>query len=421
MKHWIGLNLDSDLPAHPIHALLRGLLIGIKITMKNGLKRKKPNPAPMTSAVVHGLPLPALLLGLTLGLAWTSQAAGSRIKDLTVVSGGRDNQLSGLGLVVGLAGEGDKNPLYTLQFMANMLQRQGINLPTVGLSSKNVAAVMVTADIPAFKRPGSRIDVTVSAIGDAKTLQGGVLIQTPLSGADGKVYAVAQGALAIGGLSAGTEGGGGATVTKNHPTVGQIINGALVEEEIPAEIVQDDLLTLLLREPDFTSAARVAATINEKFPGLADALDSMTIRVKVPPNLEGTAVDFVARIQAIEVVPDNTARVIINERTGTIVVTSRVRISACAVSHGNVTISVASTMDVSQPNALSNTGTTQVTPSTDTKVDEQASALVALPDMPTVEKVAAALNSLGVTPRDMMAIFQAMKQAGALQADLIFR
>ncbi len=349
------------------------------------------------------------------------QTNGSRVKDLVMVAGARDNQLAGYGLVAGLAGDGDKNPVYTVQSIANTLQRYGITVPSATLASKNVAAVMVTADIPAFKKPGTRLDVTISSLGDAKSLQGGILLQTPLLGANGKVYAVAQGAISVGGLSAGPEGGGGATVQKNHPTVAQIIGGALIEREIPAEIIQENQMELLLREPDFTSSARLAAAINEKFSDLAQAVDATTVRVRLPDNLAGTAVDFMARLESIEVNPDTVARIIINERTGTIVATSRIRIASCAVSHGNLTISIASSLDVSQPHALSQTGNTAVTPRTDTKVTEQKAALVAFPELPTIEKVASALNSLGVTPRDMMAIFQAMKQAGALHAELVLR
>lgn len=365
------------------------------------------------------------LLSMSLGLCAASPAvhsgAGARVKDLVMIAGARDNQLVGYGLVVGLAGEGDKNPVYTLQTIANLLQRHGINVPATTLSSKNVAAVLVTADIPAFKKPGTRIDVTVATLGDAKTLQGGVLLQTPLLGADGKVYAVAQGPLSVGGFSAGPDGGGGATVQKNHTTTAQIIGGALVEKEIPATIVQENQLDLLLREADFTSAARLAAAINEKFPDSAQALDSTTVRVKVPDDIAGTPVDFIARLEAIDVTPDVPARIIINERTGTIVATSRIRISSCAVSHGNLTITIASTLEVSQPNPLSQTGQTVVTPRTDTKVQEDKASVIPLPDLPTVEKVASALNAVGVTPRDIMAIFQAMKQAGALQAELVIR
>lgn len=361
----------------------------------------------------------AALVFLGFFLATTLCApAGSRVKDIAMIAGARDNQLVGYGLVTGIAGDGDKNPAYTLQNLANILQRFGLSLPAATLSSKNIAAVVITADISAFKKNGSRLDVLVSSIGDAKTLQGGVLLQTPLLGADGKVYAVAQGALSIGGFSAGSEGG---NVTKNHPTVGQIVNGALVEREIPMEISHDHTLELLLREPDFTSSARLAAALNQKFTNSSESVDSTTVRVKIPEGLQGSVVDFIARIEAVEVDPDAPARIIINERTGTIVVTTRVRISACAVSHGNVTISIANSFDVSQPNAFSQQGSTAVTPRSDTKVEEQKARLVTLPELPTIEKVASNLNALGVTPRDMMAIFQAMKAAGALHAELILR
>ena len=370
---------------------------------------------------IHRVAAWLVMLTSLICLAPAARAEGARVRDLTMIAGARDNQLAGYGLVVGLAGDGDKNPIYTVQTVANMLQRYGITVPASTLSSKNVAVVMVTAEIPAFKKTGSKLDVTVSSMGDAKSLQGGVLIQTPLIGADGKVYAVAQGPLSIGGVSAGADGGGGATVQKNHPTVGQIVDGALIEREIPAEIVSDHHVELLLREPDFTSASRMAAAINERFTNSSLALDSTTVRVQMPADMESSPVDFIAQIGAVEVTTDVPARIIINERTGTIVATSRIRISSCAVAQGNLTISIASTLSVSQPSPFSQTGSTQVTPSTDTSVKEEKGALVALPEMPTVEKVASALNALGVTPRDMMSMFQAMKQAGALQAELIIR
>jgi flagellar P-ring protein FlgI len=362
---------------------------------------------------------------LFLLIAWLAvapgAAAGSRVKDLAVIGGARPNQLVGYGLVVGLAGEGDRNPVQTLQTIANTLQRHGLTVPPENLSARNVAIVMVTADIPAFKKPGTQIDVTVASMGDARSLQGGVLVQTPLLGADGRVYAVAQGPLSIGGVGGGIEGPGGATVQKNHPTVGQIVNGALIEREIPMSIVSDNSIELFLREPDFTSAARLATVINELFPNSSRAIDSTTVRVQIPPGLEKHAVDFIARIESLEMHADVPARVIINERTGTIVATSRIRIASCAVSHGNVTISIASTLDVSQPPPFSQGGETVIVPRTDTTIQEEKARLIPLPELPTVEKVAAALNSLGVTPRDMMSIFQAMKQAGALQAELIIR
>lgn len=366
----------------------------------------------MTRNFIISLWFSVLLVGPQL------HAGSSRIKDVTIVAGARDNQLVGYGLVTGLAGDGDKNPVYTIQSIANMLQRFGVNVPAAALSSKNVAAVMITADIPAFVKNGTRLDVTISTIGDAKTLQGGVLLQAPLLGADGKVYAVAQGTLAVGGFIGGN---GGASVQKNHPTVAQISGGALVEKEIPTEIVRNNFIELLLREPDFTSAARMAAAVNNVFTNSAEAVDSTSVRIQVPEGFQKSPIGFISLVEAIEVQPDVPARVIVNERTGTIVATSRIRIAPCAVSHGELTISIANTDEVSQPDAFSQTGATAVTTRTDANVAERKSRFVVLPEMPTIEKVAAGLNAIGVTPRDMMAIFQAMKQAGALQAELIMR
>jgi flagellar P-ring protein precursor FlgI len=361
----------------------------------------------------------ALLLLLT--FAFAAPGGDVRLRDLVMVAGARDNQLVGFGLVVGLAGDGDKDPVYTQQTIANMLRRYGVNVPATTLSAKNVAVVMVTADIPAFAKEGARIDVQVASMGDAKSLQGGVLLQTPLLGADNKVYAVAQGPLSVGGFSVGNGGGGGATVTKNHPTVAQIIDGAIVEREIPTTIVRDNTVELLLREPSFISTALMADAINQVFTNSAHAVDSTSVQVRMPDGAENDPVDFIARLEDVQITPDMPARVIINERTGTIVATANVQISSCAVACGNITINIASTLEVSQPNPFSKTGQTVVTPHTTTDVTETKGSLVALPELPTVEKVAAALNTLGVTPRDMMAIFQAMKQAGALQAELLIR
>lgn len=359
---------------------------------------------------------------LFVALLNTAMASSAvRVRDLVMVAGARDNQLVGYGLVVGLAGDGDKDPVYAKQTLANLLQRFGVTVPAAALSSKNVAVVMVTADIPAFIKPGSRLDIQVASLSDAKSLQGGVLLQTPMFGADNEIYAVAQGPLAVGGFSSGTGGAGGASVTKNHPTVGNIANGALVEREIPATIVQNNAIELLLRDPGYTTAARLAAAVNEKFPASAMAIDATSIKVQIPPGAESQVVDFIARVESIEVYPDIPARVIINERTGTIVASSRIKISECAIAHGNLVISIASTPEASQPGGFGNAGESLVLPRTKTEVEEQKSSMVALPELPTVEKVATALNGLGVSPRDMMAIFQAMKQAGALQAELLIR
>jgi flagellar P-ring protein precursor FlgI len=352
-------------------------------------------------------------------LLFTGAVQAARIKDVTVVEGGRDNQLVGYGLVVGLASKGDSKLSYTVQSIANSLQRFGVNVPPNTIKSDNVAAVMVTADIPAFAKPGSRIDVTVSAIGDAKTIQGGVLLQTPLLGADEMVYAVAQGAIAVGGFLGGEGGAGGATVQKNHPTVGAITGGAIVEREIAAQIVRDHSVELLLLNPDYASAARMAESINELFPGTAIAKNPTSVNICIPEPYRGYEVNFVASLGAIEVMPDNIARVVINERTGTIIATANVRISTVAVSHGSLTINIASSLGVSQPNAFSPRGETTVVQGTETEVTEQKGGFSIVNELPTIQQVAAAMNALGITTRDMMAIFQSMKKAGALQAELV--
>jgi flagellar P-ring protein FlgI len=346
-------------------------------------------------------------------------AHASRIKDITLIEGDRDNQLVGYGLVVGLAGAGDSNPNATLHSVANVLQRYGITVnPQQDVTAKNTAAVMVTADISAFLKSGARIDVTVASLGDAKALQGGVLLQTPLLGGDGHTYAVAQGPIAIGGFLGGQGGPGGATVQKNHPTVGTISNGAIVEREIPAQFVHNGSMRLLLHNPDFTSAARMAEAINGVWPLAASALDSATVQVHLPARYAGREVPFISDLGVIEVTPDTLARIVINERTGTIVATSTVRISEVAVADGSLTITISSNMGVSQPSPLSQ-GTTMPVQSTQTAATETKGSLIVINELPTIEQLASALNSLGVSTREMMAIFQTLKRAGALQADLV--
>jgi flagellar P-ring protein precursor FlgI len=357
------------------------------------------------------------LLAVLAGSAAGLQA--SRIKDITLIEGDRDNQLVGYGLVVGLAGMGDSNPNATLHSVANVLQRYGITVnPQQDVTAKNTAAVMVTADISAFLKSGARIDVTVASLGDAKALQGGVLLQTPLIGGDGHTYAVAQGAIAIGGFLGGTGGAGGATVQKNHPTVGTINNGAIVEREIPAQFVHNGTMRLLLHNPDFTSAARMTQAINDSWPLSASALDAATVQVRLPPRYSGREVSFISDLGSIEITPDTMARVVINERTGTIVATATVRISEVAVADGSLTITIASNVGVSQPNPLSQ-GQTTPTQSTQTTATEIKGSLIVLKELPTIEQLASALNALGVSTREMMAIFQTLKRSGALQADLV--
>jgi flagellar P-ring protein FlgI len=346
--------------------------------------------------------------------------SASRIKDVTLVEGGRDNQLVGYGIVVGLAGDGDSNSAATLRSVANLLQRYGLALNASDLKAKNAAAVMVTADVGAFLKAGARIDVTVSSMGDAKTLQGGVLLQTPMLGADGRTYAVAQGPLAIGGFLGGQGGPGGSTVQKNHPTVGAISNGAIIEREISSSFVRDNTVRLLLHDPDFNSAARMADAINREWPAAATPDDAATVSVRLPPEFHGRDVAFVAQLGEIESAPDTLARVVINERTGTIVATSTVRLSQVAIAHGSLTITITSQMGVSQPNSFSSGGQTQAVNSTQTNVNEVKGGFVVLSaEPPTIERLAAALNALGVSTREMMAIFETLKRSGALQAELI--
>ena len=359
-----------------------------------------------------------VLLGFGLWQALGVPLSASRVKDLTLVEGGRDNQLVGYGLVVGLAGDGDSSAVATLRSIANALQRYGLTLDPQDIKAKNSAAVMITAEIAAFLKPGARIDVNVASMGDAKTLQGGVLLQTPLLGADGRVYAVAQGPVAIGGFFSGAGGAGGATVQKNHPTVGVMSNGAIVEREIPSAFVHDNTLRLLLHNPDYASASLMAQSINSRWPAAANPVDAATVSVILPPEFRGRDVAFVAELGQVETSSDTLARIVINERTGTIVATSAVRLSQVAISHGSLTITVTNNQAVSQPGAFSGGQTAQVQ-STQTAVNEGRGGFQVFTEQPSIERLAAALNALGVSTREMMAIFQTLKRSGALQAELV--
>ncbi len=351
-----------------------------------------------------------------LAFALSAEAASVRVKDITQVDGVRDNQLLGYGIVIGLEGTGDgKSTVFTAQAMANMLEKYGINVDAARLKLKNVASVMVTAKLPPFARNGSRIDVVVSSVGDAKSLQGGTLIQTPLKAANGEVYAVAQGPISVGGFSAG---GGGSSVTKNHTTVGRIPNGALIERETITELGEDGMINLSLDRNDFTTATRIAQAINVRLDGsYARALDGNTVSVRVPPAYANNTVAFVSDIQAAEVEADTVAKVIVNERTGTVIVGGNVRISNVAVSHGNLTVEISTEFGVSQPNPLSG-GETKVIPDSSVNVSEQSARLVNVDGGTTIDDLVSALNALRVTPRDLIAILQAVKEAGALQAQL---
>lgn len=357
---------------------------------------------------------------ITLLLISTSSLLNAaRIKDITDIEGNRENQLVGYGLVIGLAGQGDSTALAsTQQTLSNLMRQLKINVPPSSMNAKNVAAVIITANIGPFMKEGSKIDVTISSVGDAKSLQGGVLLQAPLMGADNAVYAVAQGPVAVGGFIGGGGGAGGSTVQQNHPTVGKITGGAIVEREIPTELLRYGSLNLLMANPDFTSAVRIADAINKVFPGTSLARNSATVNVIIPEDYKGQESNFIASIGQLDVTPDILARVVINERTGTIVATSNVRISTVAVSHGSLTISIANTQSVSQPGPLSQTGTTEKFSNTATNVNESKGAFRVVEEFPTIERLTSALNALGVTTREMISILQTIKSAGALQAEL---
>jgi len=350
---------------------------------------------------------------------------GVRIKDLTFIEGARPNQLTGFGIVVGLNNTGDKDTVYSKQSLANMFKQFGVSVPSTAVSSKNAAAVMVTANLAPFLKSGSRIDVTVAATGDATSLTGGQLISTPLMGPDGRVYAVAQGPVNNNAFALGTDA---ALVMKNHPTAGQVVNGGIVEKEVNVTLMRNNHIKIILRDSDFTIAARMQAAINgqaQRLGGrghIARALDGNSVRVSVPEQFRAAPIDFIAHLHAIEVVPDSTARGVMNEKTGTIVATSRVRILSCAIAHGNIFLQVTSEKEVIQPPPLAPAGTQAQTVNRDSvKITENGGGLNVFAEMPTVQEVAAALNSLGATPRDMMAIFQELKTAKALQADLIVK
>ena len=350
---------------------------------------------------------------------------GVRIKDLTFIEGARPNQLTGFGIVVGLNNTGDKDTVYSKQSLANMFKQFGVSVPSTAVSSKNAAAVMVTANLAPFLKSGSRIDVTVAATGDATSLTGGQLISTPLMGPDGRVYAVAQGPVNNNAFALGTDA---ALVMKNHPTAGQVVNGGIVEKEVNVTLMRNNHIKIILRDSDFTIAARMQAAINgqaQRLGGrghIARALDGNSVRVSVPEQFRAAPIDFIAHLHAIEVVPDSTARVVMNEKTGTIVATSRVRVLSCAIAHGNIFLQVTSEKEVIQPPPLAPAGTQAQTVNRDSvKITENGGGLNVFAEMPTVQEVAAALNSLGATPRDMMAIFQELKTAKALQADLIVK
>ena len=361
-----------------------------------------------------------IMLGLALGLAFAAGPAQalSRIKDLAAVEGVRANQILGYGIVVGLNGTGDtlNNAPFTKQSLTAMLERLGVNTRGANMRTANVAAVMVTANLPPFATQGTRLDVTVSALGDAKSLQGGTLLATPLLGADGEVYAVSQGSVAIAGFSAEGEA---SKITRGVPTVGRIANGGLVEREIDFALNKLKTLRLSLRNPDLTTARRMAAAINDFLGGdAAEPTDPSTVVLQIPPRFQGNMIRMLTDIEQLKIEPDQLARIVIDERSGIIVMGKDVRVSTVAVAQGNLTVTITEQPQVSQPNPLAR-GQTVVTPRSNVKVDtEGGNKLALVRESVTLAELVDGLNALGIGPRDLISILQAIKTAGALQAEI---
>ncbi len=356
-----------------------------------------------------------LLLAL-IATPLNAQTGASRIKDIVSIENVRSNQLLGYGIVVGLAGTGDRmrNSPQTAEAMTAMLDRLGMNIRDGQLRSQNAAFVMVTASLPAFARSGSAIDVQVSAMGDAASLQGGTLLMTPLRAPDGEIYAIAQGALAVSGFKAQ---GAAASVSRGVSTSARIAGGALVEREVPFALRSADRLKLALINPDFATAARVAAAINSRWPGMAQMLDPGTVEITAQPG-SGGLVDLLPSLSELPVAVDAPARIVINEASGTVVMSADVRVSAVAVAHGGLTITVDETPVASQPAPLSG-GDTVVLPRTSVRVDDGSGASLAMLRGASLQQLVGGLNQLGVSPRDLITILQALKTAGALQAEIL--
>jgi flagellar P-ring protein precursor FlgI len=371
-----------------------------------------------TRAARIGLMAVASVAAMTAPIAAPAAWAGPRIKDVADFEGVRENQLVGYGLVVGLAGTGDslRNSPFTRQSLASMLERLGVNASNGNLNTRNVAAVMVTANLPPFAAQGSRIDVTVSALGDSRSLAGGQLLVTPLMGADQQVYAVAQGPLAIGGFAA--SGQSGSSVTRGVPTAGRIASGALVEREIMFDIAAQQELRLALRNPDFTTARRIAAAINDVVgTEAARAANPGSVVLRRPADYPGDMVSLIGRIENLEVEVDTPARIVIDESSGIVVMGENVKVSTVAIAQGNLTISIQEDPFVSQPAPFSR-GETVVAPSSGVDVEEDEGGLVMVPGGVPLRQLVNGLNALGVTPRDMISILQALKAAGAIQAEI---
>ena len=352
-----------------------------------------------------------LLAGLQPGQSAT------RLKEIISLEGVRDNQLMGYGLVVGLAGTGDRRQtLFSAQSLTNLLERMGMTVNASAIQVKNTAAVMVTATLPAFAQAGAKIDCTISAIGDAPSLQGGVLLMTGLKGPDGQVYAVAQGPMVLGGFLAAGGSGGSTSAVVNHPTVGRIPNGAIVERGAPS-VPLGATVHLQLQRADFGTATRVVEALNKKFGSIAHADNAALISVAVPEEFRKDTTSFISEVEKISIEPDRDAKIVVNERTGTIILGKDVHIAPVAIMQGNLTVEVQTTMEVSQPNAMSG-GQTQVVPQTSVGVKQDKTKNLVLSQGATVEELVRALTAIGASPRDIIAILQNLKEAGALDAEL---
>ncbi len=348
-------------------------------------------------------------------LFMVGMADAARIKEMGYINGARTNQLIGYGLVIGLAGTGDKsNTIFTNQSLANMLETMGIRVDPKTTKVNNVAAVMVTCNLPPFARIGSKVDVTVSSIGDAKSIEGGVLVTTPLKGVDGQVYAMAQGSTVVGGFLAS---GQGASVQKNHPTVGRIVNGATIEREVISEDYKGSQVMIALKMPDFTNARRIADRINETFGGAAHAKDAGTVNVTIPPTMRNNPVQFLSVVENLDIKTDMQAKIVVDEKTGTVVIGENVRVSTVVISHGNISVQIKEDARVSQPMPFGQ-GQTVVTPDTQIKVREDRGKFYLLEAGISIRELVNALNATGISTRDVITILQTIKASGALHADL---
>lgn len=357
----------------------------------------------------------ALLVSMSVSF---SAAFAARLKDIADIEGVRGNQLIGYGVVIGLNGTGDGSSVeFTTKSLSNMIEKLGIRVDPKDIKVSNVASVMVTAELPPFVRPGTKLDVTLSSLGNAKSLQGGTLIMTPLKGADSNVYAVAQGAISVGGFAVE---GGGDSAQKNHPTVGTISEGGIVERAVPFDLFKSGKIRIVLREPDFTTMKRVVAALNLSLrKPVAQAIDAGSVEIQIDSKSAHDPISLVSQLENVDVEQDVGAKVVVNERTGTIIMGEHVRVSTVALAHGNLSINIRSETQVSQPNPLSEQGETAVVNNSDVQVSEESGGLSVVPNQVSLGELVRVLNGLGASPRDLIAIFTALKRAGALHAELV--